>query len=975
MTDLLVANVKLVPKMLDSVAGWLDIEEKDVVVSREGLEMVQNFLVKYPKRVNDVVKSPHLVSNVAKIISTFCGPGRKEGGFEAVAHGASKKHRIEFSVFEKALEVMDDLLIGCKNPIDVVKAMSMGEFQTFVGNLGAYVPKDVLYSTQEVAMDILVRLAACQKKKEYKKNYERLIASMPSAFAEVVTDEDLGPVEAMNSMRPLLLKVNEGNQNITSCTFHELSYDGGNQPRVHKAGALDFCRKWICLTVTNGDDIPGVKIAYSQIVTVHFVDDGSDNDDSKSLELVLGSMPDSLKAVLGLELPTQHSQGVFAIVLDRDAPMQALEDTAKASLHSEEASNTQEMNRQIQLEMDTRPRKTSSATTRSASSGAAHGTSQVTPSGAEGAPTAAAVSRRFEAAMHDQGHAQATQEHAMETDEDNEEEQSRTHMKSVSPMSAAIGSPSRRSARLETKQSQDDAWVRLRGAEAVTAEAKKSKRGQRETDTDDFEEESPRKAAKPSLGKGKGGTGKSKAPAAKPGKPKPKAKAKPSRSESASTMQVPPAKSPARMRRSPGGEDTEPQAGALSFAEADAVMQKGTKEPLKAPAQTYKEPPYVSERDLEHDMDVQAGPEPTRSFAWDESMAMDDDLGSFAQPDSDDREEHNTAALLAEGRARAAAPLHPGLPKSSSRATTSTTMHTERELSYAMRKGGRRVLQDEVSVKKMSTELFSSEEEEEVGSMPEIAGGRHGPGQRQRQGRGGTSSSAAAAATGEHRRGRGRGDAQLWAEDESSSADRDEGEGGVDMDMDEDEDEAYLSGEDDATAGASVNTRSGDRLSFLANEFIKEQAARQRSKVVRMIAAQTDAAIEQVEGYLLAWMSNREDTYKRWENDDKVLVAGFTTAAEAKRRHMQRESSLFAQRYKELSKDLRDRKQEADGMARDIEAYERFCRDEDGDYKEDVKRRYDALTIGLKKVADQEQKANKEAKKRQKQLEAALKEA
>ena len=315
-------------------------------------------------------------------------------------------------------------------------------------------------------------------------------------------------------------------------------------------------------------------------------------------------------------------------------------------------------------------------------------------------------------------------------------------------------------------------------------------------------------------------------------------------------------------------------------------MQKGTKEPLKAPAQTYKEPPYVSERDLEHDMDVQAGPEPTRSFAWDESMAMDDDLGPFAQPDSDDREEHKTAALLAEGRARAAAPPHPGLPKSFSRGTTSTTMHTERELSYAMRKGGRRVLQDEVSVKKMNTELFSSEEEEEVGSMPDIAGGRHGPGQRQRQGRGGTSSSAAAAATGEHRRGRGRGDAQLWAEDESSSADRDEGEGGADMDMDMDEDEAYLSGEDDATAGASVNTRSGDRLSFLANEFIKEQAARQRSKVVRMIAAQTDAAIEQVEGYLLPGCPT-EDTYKRWENDDKVLVAGFTTA-EAKREHMQR---------------------------------------------------------------------------------------
>ena len=38
-----------------------------------------------------------------------------------------------------------------------------------------------------------------------------------------------------------------------------------------------------------------------------------------------------------------------------------------------------------------------------------------------------------------------------------------------------------------------------------------------------------------------------------------------------------------------------------------------------------------------------------------------------------------------------------------------------------------------------------------------------------------------------------------------------------------------------------------------------------------------------------------------------------------------------------------------------------------------MKRRYEVLARGLKKVADQEQQASKEAKKRQEQLEEALK--
>ena len=73
------------------------------------------------------------------------------------------------------------------------------------------------------------------------------------------------------------------------------------------------------------------------------------------------------------------------------------------------------------------------------------------------------------------------------------------------------------------------------------------------------------------------------------------------------------------------------------------------------------------------------------------------------------------------------------------------------------------------------------------------------------------------------------------------------------------------------------------------------------------------------------------------------------------------------------SQALRRRKEEADALAREVEAYERMCRDEDEEYKADVKRRYEVLARGLKKVADQEQQASKEAKKRQEQLEEALK--
>ena len=102
-------------------------------------------------------------------------------------------------------------------------------------------------------------------------------------------------------------------------------------------------------------------------------------------------------------------------------------------------------------------------------------------------------------------------------------------------------------------------------------------------------------------------------------------------------------------------------------------------------------------------------------------------------------------------------------------------------------------------------------------------------------------------------------------------------------------------------------------------------------------------------------------------------MASFTTAAEAKRGHMHREAGLLQQRAKELSQALRRRKEEFDALAREVEAYERMCRDEDEEYKADVKRRYEVLARGLKKVADQEQQASKEAKKRQEQLKDALK--
>jgi hypothetical protein len=370
--------------------------------------------------------------------------------------------------------------------------------------------------------------------------------------------------------------------------------------------------------------------------------------------------------------------------------------------------------------------------------------------------------------------------------------------------------------------------------------------------------------------------------------------------------------------------------------------------------------------------------ESTLEFAWDETKDMEDDMGPFTQHDTDG-DEHDTAALLAEGRARAAAPPYAGLPKGPAppppRASSGSTALTERELSYPLKEGGRRVLRDRVSVsvKKISTELFSSEEEEDLRSLPEPP--EESPG-APRRGRKASTTSAAArrgparararAPTREHGRAR-KGTAEPWADDESSSTGT-----GMDVDVDIDEDDAYLS--DDATAGASADTGGGqDRLSFLANEFIKEQALRQRNKMIRMVTAQADAAIEQVQDYLQAWVANRAEAHKLSENEDNVLVARFTTAAEAKREHMHREAGLLQQRAKELSQALRRRKEEADALAREIEAYERMCRDEDEEYKADVKRRYEVLARGLKKVADQEQQASKEAKKRQEQLEEALK--
>ena len=129
---LLLSGVKLPANKLGSVADWLDIEQKDVIVSTEGLSNLQKFLECNPRKLSELVKGPKLVSNLMKIISAFTGRSSKQSILLAVSHESSKRHKIEFSTFEKALELMEDLLVGIKNPLNLVKNIPMDQFSDFV---------------------------------------------------------------------------------------------------------------------------------------------------------------------------------------------------------------------------------------------------------------------------------------------------------------------------------------------------------------------------------------------------------------------------------------------------------------------------------------------------------------------------------------------------------------------------------------------------------------------------------------------------------------------------------------------------------------------------------------------------------------------------------------------------------------------------------------------------------------------------
>ena len=88
---------KLPVKKLGNVADWLDIEQKDVIVSSDGLSKLQTAVANNPKKVIDLVKSQKFVGNLMKIISAFTGPSPAKSGFDAKASARRKKHKIEFS--------------------------------------------------------------------------------------------------------------------------------------------------------------------------------------------------------------------------------------------------------------------------------------------------------------------------------------------------------------------------------------------------------------------------------------------------------------------------------------------------------------------------------------------------------------------------------------------------------------------------------------------------------------------------------------------------------------------------------------------------------------------------------------------------------------------------------------------------------------------------------------------------------------
>lgn len=937
---------KLPVKKLGNVADWLDIEQKDVIVSSDGLSKLQTAVANNPKKVIDLVKSQKFVGNLMKIISAFTGPSPAKSGFDAKASASRKKHKIEFSTFERALELMEDLLLAVKNPINVVNAISMDEFEVFVDNICSYMPRDILISTQELIMGILLRMTwACSQDKEYQKHYDILVTSMPSPFADCCKDEHLGSRQALDHMRPLLNKVNVHNPHIKSAEFHDISYDGGDYPKVQGYGAIDFCLNTICLTIMDDQEAEGVKIPYSEVVRLHFVDDGKNKKDSKSLDFVLTTVPESLVKLVGLDISTQHSQGVFSVALHQDADIAVLEECAKQGLASQEAANTQEMHRKLLKEVDTQRRKTSTATTRSSSATRSGGMSQVTPVGSETAVrTAEDLERGFEEAMS-RG---PSQEAAMEFP-----------AKSVSPNSSAAAgsSPVRRSTRLETKpgqtQSQQSAWVQDKQKEtgaAIAADAKgrgKGKRVLKETDTDDFEpiEEPRRKAAKPSPTKT---TAKGKAKSKTKQGTKPSATGQPSRSESVSTKStVPPATSPARMRRSSIMEQTdlmiavEPEPGALSFAEADAAMKKESH-----PKQLYPIGNYISEKDLESEMLQE------EDSGWDDAMAADDDYvgAQLAQPDDSEREEPVTASLLAEGRARAGVLPYQRVGHAGS---MTTTLRTDREISYATKQGGRRVLRDDVRVQKMSTDLFSSEEEDEdVGSAPEPTSRTSTAQQRKRTHPEGQPGRSLALNRGVYP-----------VEEEESSVEINEGDA---MDYDEDS---------DVEGGASMTSFGGDALQQLARQVEEERAQAQRTKINRMLTAQADAAMDQVNVYLQTWMSNRVAAHTKAESEEGMLMTSFTANANAKREEMHRQHKLITQRGTQLSKELQERKDQCHQLQREIEVYERVCAEEEEAFKEDVKHRYETVASSVKKSVEEEHKVSKEARKRQKQLQQALEEA
>jgi hypothetical protein len=169
--------------------------------------------------------------------------------------------------FELTLYILLGIVEKPAHLASVLKHLTVSTLKKLFTALGEILPVDILYLTQEMALEILARVSHCVQNQDSSKMLH-VTSQLPEQLQKVVLASREEIKKLLIDMRQFLNDLNQSNLNIESyqITGLELNPSSGNSVAKDYDGWLDLCGESVCIQISHPSSF--IRFSYQTIKAI-----------------------------------------------------------------------------------------------------------------------------------------------------------------------------------------------------------------------------------------------------------------------------------------------------------------------------------------------------------------------------------------------------------------------------------------------------------------------------------------------------------------------------------------------------------------------------------------------------------------------------------------------------------------------------------------------------------------------------------